>query len=149
VRVVQLAALLHIPDPPPDMRTTYHHVNVDAPRWLAEAAAQAGVRRFVLASTTAVYGPSTTPATESTPPAPSSWYAESKLAAEGTVLAAHRPGVYDVSVLRLSAVYGHRIKGSSDLARELAFVPPGDLQAGWRETVRALRASGLLPAGVA
>jgi UDP-glucose 4-epimerase len=267
--VVHLAALLHIPDPPPDMRVTYQHVNVDATRWLAEAAAQAGVRRFVLASTTAVYGPSATPATESTPPAPGSWYAESKLAAEGTVLAAHRPGVYDVSVLRLSAVYGPRIKGNyqrllqalaagrfiplgpganrrslvyeddaaaafvtalqhpgaagrlfnvsdgtphrlrdivramcsalgraeprffvpagpalagvrvlerlvrlvgrtppvttatltkyleesvidtSRLARELAFVPRVDLEAGWRETVLALRASGLLPAGVA
>jgi UDP-glucose 4-epimerase len=110
--VVHLAALLHITDPPPDMRTTYHRVNVDSTRWLAEAAERAGVRRFVLASTTAVYGPVATPATESTPPAPDSWYAESKLAAEAAVFAAHRPGDFDVCVLRLSAVYGPRIKGN-------------------------------------
>ena len=127
--VVHLAALLHITDPPPDMRATYHRVNVDGTRHLAEAAMQAGVRRFVLASTTAVYGPSPTPATESTAPAPDSWYAESKLAAEHAVFAAHRPGAFDVCVLRLSAVYGPRIKGNYQrLLHALAagrFIPLG------------------------
>lgn len=127
--VVHLAALLHITNPPPDMRTTYHRINVAGTRWLAEAAERAGVRRFVLASTTAVYGPSTTPATESTPAAPESWYAESKLAAERAVFEVHRAGAFDVSVLRLSAVYGPRIKGNYErLLRALAagrFIPLG------------------------
>lgn len=127
--VVHLAALLHIVNPPPDMRAAYQRINVDGARRLAEAAIGAGVRRFVLASTSAVYGPGPVPASESTVPAPDSWYAESKVAAEGAVLAVHRPGVFDVSILRLSAVYGPRIKGNYQrLLQALAagrFVPLG------------------------
>lgn len=111
------------------MRAAYHHINVDGTRWLVEAASDAGVRRFVLASTASVYGPVAHPATESTPPAPDSWYAESKLAAEDALFAAHRPGLFDASALRLSAVYGPRIKGNYQrLLRALAagrYVPLG------------------------
>ncbi len=109
---VHLAALLHITNPPPELRTAYHDVNVEGTRALTDAASQAGVRRLVLASTTSVYGPTPAPADESKPTAPDSWYAESKLAAEAAALALHRPGTFDVSVLRLSAVYGPRIKGN-------------------------------------
>jgi len=127
--VVHLAALLHIVNPPPEMRAAYQRINVDGTRWLAEEAMQAGVRRFVLASTAAVYGPTPTPATESTTPAPDSLYAETKLAAENVVLTAHQPGEFDVTVLRLSAVYGARIKGNYQrLLQALAagrFVPLG------------------------
>lgn len=127
--VVHLAALLHVVHPPPGMRAEYHRVNVDGTRALAEAAAQAGVRRFVFASTAAVYGPTPVPAVETTPAAPDSWYGESKVAAEATLLEAHRPGTFDVTILRLSAVYGPRIKGNYQrLLHTLAagrFVPIG------------------------
>ena len=127
--VVHLAALLHIANPAPDLRSEYHRINVEGTQSLADAAARAGVRRFVLASTAAVYGPTSAPATESTRPAPDSWYGESKLAAEGAVLGAHRPEAFDVTVLRLCAVYGPRIKGNYErLLRALAsgrFVPVG------------------------
>jgi len=127
--VVHLAALLHIVNPPQELRAEYRRINVEGTQSLADAAARAGVRRFVLASTTAVYGSTSAPATESTPPAPDSWYAESKLAAEQTVLGAHRSDAFDVTVLRLSAVYGPRIKGNYErLLRALAagrFVPVG------------------------
>lgn len=127
--VVHLAALLHVVHPPPGLRADYHRVNVDGTRALAAAAGQAGVRRLVFASTAAVYGPTPVPALETTAPAPDSWYAESKLAAEAALLAAHRPGTFDVTILRLSAVYGPRVKGNYQrLLRMLAagrFVPIG------------------------
>jgi UDP-glucose 4-epimerase len=110
--VVHLAALLHVVNPPPEMRETYHRINVDGTRSLVAAASEAGVRRFVLASTASVYGPVSLPAVEGTKPAPDSWYAESKLAAEDALFTAHRPGVFETSALRLSAVYGPRIKGN-------------------------------------
>lgn len=127
--VVHLAALLHITDPPPAMRAQYHEVNVAGTRHLAAAAAEAGVRRLVVASTAALYGPTMVPADEATPPHPDSLYSESKLAAESAALAVHRAGTLDVSVLRLSAVYGPGIKGNYwRLLRALAvgrFVPLG------------------------
>lgn len=109
---VHLAALLHVTNPAPELRAEYHRVNVEGTQSLTDAAVRAGVRRFLLASTTSVYGPRPEAADESTPPAPDSWYAESKLAAEAVALANHQPGAFDVSVLRLSAVYGPRIKGN-------------------------------------
>jgi UDP-glucose 4-epimerase len=110
--VIHLAALLHVVDPDPSLRAVYQAVNVDATIALADAARRAGARRFVLASTTAVYGPTAAAASETTPAAPESWYAESKLAAEATVTTRHHAGQFDVTVLRLSAVYGPRVKGN-------------------------------------
>lgn len=127
--VVHLAALLHVVDPTPALRPVYQAVNVDATIALADAARRAGARRFVLASTTAIYGPTSAAASETTPAAPDSWYAESKLAAETAVMARHHTGQFDTVVLRLCAVYGPRIKGNYQrLLRALAagrFVPIG------------------------
>jgi nucleoside-diphosphate-sugar epimerase len=112
--VVHLAALLHITNPPPELRREYERVNVDGTAQLLAAAQAAGIRRFVLASTTAVYGDThSRVADERTTPRPDTWYAESKLRAEQLVLdavanAGGRMGV----VLRLSAAYGPRVKGN-------------------------------------
>ncbi len=74
-----------------------------------EAAAEAGVRRVVLASSCAVYGdPRRQPVDEGTPTAPGSPYAGSKLAAEGRVLAALGDGGPEGVVLRYFNVYGPR-----------------------------------------
>ncbi|MGE0813632.1 MAG: NAD-dependent epimerase/dehydratase family protein [Vicinamibacterales bacterium] len=110
--VVHLAALLHIVNPAPALRPRYQAVNVDGTAALVEAARAAGARRFVFAGTAAVYGPTAVAVDESAPPAPDSWYAASKLEAEARVLAAHRPGAFQATVLRLSAVYGPRVKGN-------------------------------------
>ena len=56
--VVHLAALLHIINPVPEMREKYERINVGGTATVIEAAIKAGVRRVVLFSTIAVYGPS-------------------------------------------------------------------------------------------
>lgn len=130
--VIHMAALLHIANPPSSLQERYDRINVGGTSTVAGAAMQAGVRRVVLFSTIAVYGPSHGHVlTEDTPPRPDTVYARTKLAAERIVLEAksedgRRMGV----VLRLGAVYGSRIKGNYQrLVRSLArgrFIPVGD-----------------------
>jgi UDP-glucose 4-epimerase len=111
--VLHLGALLHVVNPPPGHEKRYRAVNVDGTRHVAEAAAAAGVRRLVLASTTAVYGPTgEQPASEDTAPAPDSWYAESKLEAERVARTIGRQSGLEIVILRLSAVYGPRVRGN-------------------------------------
>jgi UDP-glucose 4-epimerase len=130
-RVFHLAALLHIVNPPPDLRAGYTRVNVDGTRTVVEAAAGAGVRRVVFFSTIAVYGPSRgAMLDETTVPAPDTIYGETKRAAELIVLAAQDAAGRRIgTVLRLAAVYGPRVKGNYRrllvaLARR-RFVPVG------------------------
>jgi UDP-glucose 4-epimerase len=100
-------------NPPSGHDRLYRAINVEGTRTVAEAAAAAGVRRLVLASTTAVYGPTgEQAASEDTAPAPDSWYAESKLEAERVARAVGRQTGLEVVVLRLSAVYGPRVRGN-------------------------------------
>ena len=112
--VIHLAGLLHITNPGPELEAEYERINTTATRQLLDASRQAGVRRVVLASTTAVYGDTAARlATEDTPPAPDTWYAQSKLAAERLVLEAVGEDQAPLgTVLRLSAVYGPRVKGN-------------------------------------
>ena len=56
--VIHLAALLHIVNPPPELREKYERVNVGGTATVVEAAIKAGVKRVVLFSTIAVYGAS-------------------------------------------------------------------------------------------
>lgn len=130
--VIHMAALLHIVNPPPSLRERYVRVNVEGTATVTEAAVRAGVRRMVLFSTIAVYGPSRGQIlTEDTPPCPESDYARTKLAAEKIVLEARGEGGRSLgAVLRLGAVYGPGIKGNYErLIRSLAagrFIPVGD-----------------------
>ena len=111
--VVHLAAFLHVVNPPPGHERRYREVNVEGTRHVAEAAAASGARRLVLASTTAVYGPTGgQAASEDTAPAPDSWYAESKLEAERVARAVGRQTGLEIVILRLSAVYGPRVRGN-------------------------------------
>ena len=131
--VFHLAARLHIPNPPPELRPEYWRVNVEGTRGLAEACAAAGARRLVLFSTINVYGAiDGTSADENTPPRPNGLYAETKLAAEEIVLSTKDPGTGKPLgvVLRLAAIYGPGMKGNyPKLVRALSrglFVPIGD-----------------------
>ena len=54
--VVHMAALLHIVNPPPELREKYERVNIGGTATVVEAAIKAGVKRVVLFSTIAVYG---------------------------------------------------------------------------------------------
>jgi len=129
--VIHLAALLHIINPPPQLRSRYERINVGGTANVVEAARQAGVGRVVFFSTIAVYGPSTGGVlTEDSPLRPDSFYAQTKVDAERIVLSAkHADGMPMGTVLRLGAVYGARIKGNYrrlllSLARR-RFIPIG------------------------
>jgi UDP-glucose 4-epimerase len=121
-RVLHLAAMLHITDPAAQARADYETVNVDATAALGADALAAGVSRIVFFSSIAVYGETGgRVATEETPPAPTTSYGRSKLAAERAILALTRAGQPAAVVLRLAAVYGPRLKGNyRALVRHLA-----------------------------
>ncbi len=129
--VVHLAALLHIVNPPPELRGKYEHINVGGTTTVAEAAIKAGVKRVVLFSTIAVYGPSNgCVLNEDSPTHPDTFYAQTKCAAEQIVLNARSSDGRPLgTVLRLGAVYGARIKGNYQrLTQALArhrFIPIG------------------------
>jgi UDP-glucose 4-epimerase len=112
--VIHLAALLHIVNPPPELRSRYERINVGGTANVVEAACRAGVGRLVFFSTIAVYGASSGGGlTEDSPLRPDSFYAQTKIDAERIVLAAKREdGTPLGTVLRLGAVYGARIKGN-------------------------------------
>src|SRR6187200_473718 len=86
--VVVHTAALHVPDLGRATAQQFRRVNVEATRGLIEAALAAGVARFVLLSTTSVYGcgsrpgPPATWVDESLPPKPEDEYDRTKLDAE-------------------------------------------------------------------
>jgi len=83
--------------------TDCQQINVEGTRRVLDAAAEAGAKRCVLASSCAVYGNDPAmPKTESLPPAPASPYAESKLAGERLCAESTFPAV----ALRFFNVYG-------------------------------------------
>ncbi len=111
--VVHMAALLHIVNPPPELREKYERVNIGGTATVVEAAIKEGVKRVVLS-----------------PTHPDTFYAQTKRAAEQIVLNARgAEGQPLGTVLRLGAVYGSRIKGNYQrLVRSLArgrFSPVG------------------------
>jgi UDP-glucose 4-epimerase len=130
--VVHLAALLHIVNPPPEMRDKYERVNIGGTVTVVEAAIKARVKRIVLFSTIAVYGASGGQVlSEMSPVHPDTIYAQTKLAAEQIVLNARGADGQPLgTVLRLGAVYGSRIKGNYErLTHALAhhrFIPIGN-----------------------
>lgn len=102
--VFHLAALVSVPESV-SHPARCHEINVEGTRRVLTAATQAGTRRVVLASSCAVYGDEPTmPKTETSPIAPASPYAESKLAGEKLCAQAPLPAV----ALRFFNVYGPR-----------------------------------------
>ena len=121
--VVHMAALLHIVNPPPELREKYERVNIGGTATVVEAAIKAGVKRVVLFSTIAVYGPSDgCVLNEMSPTYPDTFFAQTKCAAEQIVLDARGADGQPLgTVLRLGAVYGSRIKGNYErLTRALS-----------------------------
>ena len=118
-----MAALLRIVNPPSELREKYERVNIGGTATVVEAAIKAGVKRVVLFSTIAVYGPSDGRVlNEMSPTHPDTFYAQTKRAAEQIVLNARGADGQPLgTVLRLGAVYGSRIKGNYErLTRALA-----------------------------
>ena len=87
---------------------TYVERNVIATQRLLEAAATAGVRRFVYASSSSVYGPDHRPLVESMVPRPLSPYGASKLAGEVLVGAYAQERGLSTVALRYFSVFGPR-----------------------------------------
>ncbi len=113
--VVHLAARVHMTgEEATRSLPLFRAVNAAASETLARAARNAGVRRFVLLSTTTVYGDRSRgrPFDESSAPAPASLYAKSKLEAEQLVAGALAGSPTELVVLRPPLVYGPNAKGN-------------------------------------
>ena len=113
--VVHLAGRAHRTGREAEAPTPYVVANVHVTRRLADAAARAGVRRIVFASTVKVYGEASEPGRPfraGDPSAPQDAYARSKAEAENVLreIAAAR-GVETV-ILRLPLTYGPGVKGN-------------------------------------
>src|SRR5690606_8696644 len=86
---------------------------------LARLSAQAGVSRFVFASSCAVYGQGVFQwIDEGTPPKPVSDFGDTKLAAEQALLAMN-DAQFEVAVARNSSLYGYSPRMRFDLAVNL------------------------------
>ncbi len=105
--VIHLAARAGIPDSVADPLGTFE-ANVTHTIGLLDAARQAGVRRFVLASSNAVLGRHDPPADEAVLPRPTSPYGASKLAGEAYVGAYAATYGMAACALRFSNAYGPR-----------------------------------------
>lgn len=105
--VAHLAALTSVPESF-RMAARYREINAGGAQKVVNLAASAGVRKFVLASSCAVYGaPLKLPITEKEPLKPISPYAESKAWAEEAVRQA-TTRTMGACILRLFNVYGPR-----------------------------------------
>lgn len=134
--VVHLAARAHVPgiEPQQDALPAFERANVDAALACAEAALQAGCRRFVLVSSIGVNGQATygQPFTESDEPSPQEPYARTKWLAE-RVLAKRLTGTpLEWVVVRPPLVYGPHCPGNFrallGLVRRLPVLPFGALR---------------------
>lgn len=123
--VIHLAARVHMMrDPAPDPLAEYRHVNVDGTRALVQAAAEAGVRRVVLASSVKALGEGGDAVyTDASTPMPADPYGISKAEAERIVLdEGTRAGIEGV-VLRPPVVYGPGVR--ANVARLMALIDRG------------------------
>lgn len=85
----------------------YRQINVEGTQKLLEAAAEAGVRRFVHTSTVGVHGDvKHPPADENSPIAPSDIYQETKAEADAMAREFGRARGIEVAIVRPGAIYG-------------------------------------------
>jgi len=114
--VVHLAARAHRMDERPrDLERLYRATTVESASRIARAAVDAGVRRFVLASSVKVNGeasPAGRPFRPDDPPAPADAYARAKRDAEVALAGAAERSSMAVIVLRLPLVVGPGARGN-------------------------------------
>ncbi len=113
--VIHLAARVHqMQDSSLDPAAEYRRVNVEATRGLAEAAAEAGVHRFVFLSSIKVNGEFTTTSsfTEQDQPNPIDPYGVSKLEAEQVLQKMATHSKLKFVIIRTPLVYGPGVKAN-------------------------------------
>jgi nucleoside-diphosphate-sugar epimerase/GT2 family glycosyltransferase len=113
--VVHLAGRVHVMrDREQDPLTAFRRVNVHGTQRLAEAAAQAGVKRFVFLSSIKVNGEVTAGRgfCETDPPAPEDGYGVSKWEAEQYLNQMSAEGRLSTTILRSPLIYGAGVKGN-------------------------------------
>jgi nucleoside-diphosphate-sugar epimerase len=113
--VIHLAGRAHVVrETAADVDRIFRRVNVAATRHLAEQAAAAGVRRFVLLSSVKVNGERTgdRPFTEADVPAPEDAYGRSKHEAEQALRAVGAATGLAVAIVRPPLVYGPGVKAN-------------------------------------
>lgn len=104
-------AALHAPHVGIVPDAQFERVNVQATHDLAKLAVQAGVRRFIFTSTTALYGRAATPGPkagwvdEALAPQPETVYHRTKLAAEALLEVLSRETAFAVTALRMSRCF--------------------------------------------
>ena len=109
--VIHEAAVISVPLSIKDPELA-HSVNVEGTLALLKASLKRGVKRFIYASSCAVYGEQAEfPISENAPLKPLSPYASSKLAAEKNCLAFHEREGLETVCLRYFNVYGPRQTG--------------------------------------
>lgn len=110
----------------------YREVNVGAAARLVQAAADAGVGRFVHVSTVGIYGHvQSPPAAEDAPRHPENLYERTKLEGEAAVTAAARERGLDLIIVRPAWVFGPGCPRTAKLARTIrkgsfVFIGKGD-----------------------
>jgi nucleoside-diphosphate-sugar epimerase len=112
--VVHLAARVHVMrDTAADPLEAFRRVNVGATIALAQAAAAAGVTRFIFLSSVKVHGEEGR-FTELDAPAPTDAYATSKLEAELALRALTATGAMEDVIIRPPLVYGPNVRANFD-----------------------------------
>ncbi len=121
--VVHLAGIAHAKVALPE--TAYQAVNTNSARRFAEAARDAGVKKFVFVSSVrAQCGPSVAGVVrEEMTPAPTDAYGRSKLAAEAAIAETLAGSQTGWTVLRPVLVYGAGVKGNMQTLFRLARAP--------------------------
>jgi nucleoside-diphosphate-sugar epimerase len=113
--VVHLAARVHVmKESSGDSLQEFRRVNVAGTKFLARAAAEAGVRRFIYVSTIKVNGDSTSsePFHLDMPPNPQDAYAISKWEAEEALRSVAAESGLEVVIVRPPLVYGPGVRGN-------------------------------------
>ncbi|MDR1607461.1 MAG: NAD-dependent epimerase/dehydratase family protein [Deltaproteobacteria bacterium] len=105
--VFHLAALASLPESL-ERPALYVEVNGQGSLAVYQAAVAAGVKRVIVASTSAIYGDGPCPQAEDQLPSPDNPYAAAKLLAENLGLYFHRAFGLEVFCLRFFNVYGSR-----------------------------------------
>jgi UDP-glucose 4-epimerase len=124
--VIHLAGRAHVMrERASDSAALYRETNVQGTRRLAEAAAAAGVRRFVFVSSIKVNGERTAkrPFCASDPPAPEDDYGRSKLEAERVLQRIAVDSRLETCIVRPPLIYGPGVKGN--FARLMRLVATG------------------------